>query len=106
MRTGKFENVGLFLAVLAAFALGFGAPQVASAAPEMTEVEELTAEQEALVEAAVETSPHARLAVRMVQLGYEESEIIERLELLTDDEIASLADEPIKMEAGAKAPSR
>ena len=107
MSNGSFFSIGLFLGVMAALALGFGMPQAAAASQANVEaaVEQLTAEQQAaLVEAAMETSPHVRLAVMMANQGYGEAEILERLAMLSDEEVAKLADEPVAMEAGAKLP--
>ncbi len=104
MDNRRFYNVGLFLGVMAALALGLGMPQAAADAQADVEmaVEQLTPEeQEALVEAAMEASPHVRLAVMMANQGYGEAEILERLAMLTDEEGAKLADEPVAMEAGA-----
>ena len=104
MENRRSYNVGLFFGVMAALALGFGMPQATAAAQADVEmsVEQLTPEQQAaLVEAAMEASPHVRLAVEMANQGYEEAEILERLAMLTDEEVAKLADEPVAMEAGA-----
>ncbi len=104
MENRRSYNVGLFFGVMAALALGFGMPQatVAAQADVETAVEQLTPEQQAaLVEAAMEVSPHVRLAVEMANQGYEEAEILERLAMLTDEEVAKLADDPVAMEAGA-----
>ncbi|MFW6158526.1 MAG: PA2779 family protein [Planctomycetota bacterium] len=109
MTRKAFCNLGLFLATMAALALGLGHPQVTFAgetdalAPEtLTEtVERLSPEQRrALVDAAVVASPRARLAVKMANQGYTTDEIRDRLALLSEKEIETLAGEPEAMEAG------
>lgn len=61
----------------------------------------LTPEQRAKVEKmAADAAPKARLAAGMLAAGYTQKEINERLALLTNDEVAKLADSPDAVTAG------
>ncbi len=97
----KSFHLGLLLGCLAAFAIGLGYPHAVAADEPVAAAEQLTPQQQALIEAAVAASPEVRLAVKLANRGYNADEIDERLSVLTDEEIASLAGEPEKMEAGA-----
>ncbi len=110
MRTNHAFNLGLFLATMAALALGTGYPTAAMAdqasspdADKLAEaVEHLTPEQRLeLVEKVTAVSPEARLSVRMINRGYTIDEVRTRLAHLTDSEIEKLAGEPEALEAGA-----
>ncbi len=96
----KSYHLGLLLGCLAAFAIGLGYPHAAAADDAATAAEQLTPQQQALIEAAIAASPEVRLAVKLANRGYTADEIDERLSVLTDEEIASLAGEPEMMEAG------
>jgi len=123
--TGKFVQCGgLFLAMTAALALGFGTPRAMAAdaqdgkasieqalsTPEgqaalaraglsadqlKAELAKLTPEQRAELEKQMaEPTAKARLGARMMAAGYSRTEAAERLAMLTDDEAAKLADNP------------
>lgn len=67
-----------------------------------TMLAKLTPEQRANVEKiAADATPRARLAAGMLAAGYTQKEINERLALLTNDEMAKLADSPDALTAGA-----
>lgn len=127
--TGRMcQSAGLFLAAVAAFALGFGAHHVARAdnpsdIDKMIETEagqaalqkaglsagqfkavlsKLTPAQRATIEEmARDLTPRARLTARMVAAGYTVDEARERIALLTDGEIAKLADDPNAVSSGS-----
>lgn len=66
-----------------------------------TMLAKLTPEQRAKVEKmAGDATPRARLAAGMLAAGYTQKEINERLALLTNDEMAKLADSPDAVTAG------
>ncbi len=66
-----------------------------------TMLAKLTPEQRAKVEKmAGDATPKARLAAGMLAAGYTQKEIDERLALLTNDEMAKLADSPDAVTAG------
>jgi len=126
----KAYNLGLFLAAFAAFALGVGHPHIAQAAEEVgpaafeslmntpegkaaltraglsdaklkTMLAALSSEQQkALAEAAAGLLPRARLTAQLKAEGYNDTEIGDRLAVLTDQEIAELARDPEAMTSG------
>lgn len=125
----KLNVVGLFLASFAAFALGLGQPHAAAAgAVDLSRIENLMDTQEGraalaragvsaegftrmlaglspeqrrtIAEMAGAASPEARLGARMTAEGYTQAEISERLALLSNDEIARLADDPEATSSG------
>jgi hypothetical protein len=124
----RYQSLGLFLAAIAAFGMGFGAHHVAQAAnPTDAEkmigtdagraalqkaglsaeqfkamLSKLTPGQRATVEEmARDLTPKARLTARMVGAGYTLEEAKDRIAVLTGDEIAKLADEPNAVSSGA-----
>jgi len=130
--TGKrISGLGLFLATVAAFALGAGLPAayagsgttdrssvdkavdsaegkaaLAKAGISLARVKaalaKLTPEQKAELErTARRAAARATLRAKLVADGYTADEINERLALLADDEIARLAEDPAATEAGA-----
>ena len=128
--TGKnWQCVGLFMAAIAAFSLACGNPQVVFAATPDSPVEQalntaqgraalaragispdqfktmlqsLSPEQRArLDEMASDMTPRAILAARMTAQGYTKPEVDERLAVLTQDEVASLAGNPEATVGGA-----
>ena len=112
MRGKRLSSIGLFLAAVAAFALGIGHSNVALAdatakadgavSKAKAEFAKMTPEQQReFVAKLLRESPRARLAVQMAREGYTPAEVKERLALLTDDEVAKLAGDPEAMNAGA-----
>ena len=95
--TGKVvQSLGLFLSVCAAFSLALGRPQVALGDTEKP----APAPERGKLTGGRDASAKARLAARMRAVGYTEAEANERIRLLTDEEIAELADDPDAMASG------
>jgi hypothetical protein len=123
----KTFNLGLFLAVCAATLLGMGSPQAAAANPTAgTEriagtpegkaalarygitperfsemLKKLSPEQRATVDRMMRQSdPRTILETRLVASGYTPTEARDRISVLSDKEIATLAAHPDAMTAG------
>jgi len=125
--------LGLFLAALAAFSIALGQPHVALAANEsdLSAVDKLIKtpdgkaalarvglseakfnellgrlspdQKKELASLIDKSTPKSRLTAKMIAAGYTAAEAKERLALLSDDEIAKLADDPDAMTAGTQA---
>ena len=128
MRVRTWQNVGLFLAMCAAFSLAFGYQHAAVAGGNASLVEQtmsseqgkaalekagvtpeqfatmyksLTPEQKSQLESMVrDATPRAILSARMMEQGYTQAEAAQRLALLSNEEVARLAGNPDSTASG------